>query len=194
MLQWASKFGSGHPRLTKTLKFTGYVVWVSGWGLLGWILAQVGATLSLAGLKDLVVSLQTVGAVIFGIVGAWVAIIYPRTIEAIELENLKVARKKGEFLNSVMRPLVVSAIVFIFSLLLLPTVAVLVESQMDYAGLRGIFFLTLVACTFLQIYAIVLSLRPVWDVGDLMKDRLSDRTFEKTLFPNAEEERSGTDK
>jgi hypothetical protein len=153
--------------------------------LAGVAIAVIGESVPMNSQKELAINLQTVGAVIFGIVGVWIAIIYPRTIEAIAAEHLEVAKKKGDFLRSVMRPLKISAGIFIASLILLPISVVLEANGLDGFTARSSFFLSLSVITALEVIAIILSLRPVWDAEDIMADKLSDRSFEESIMPDA---------
>lgn len=191
MLRRMSSYIGGRPRLSRAIRSASLFLWMSAWIIGAGGLAVIGRGISMTVQKEILSNLQTVGAVIFGIVGAWIAIIYPRTVEAIAAEELKLARKKETFLRSVMLPLKISAFVFIFALVLLPVVIVLVAVDVDSASIRSCVFISLVCCTVLQVLSVVLSLRPVFDAQDLMADKLADRDFVESVMPDAISDEDG---
>lgn len=141
-----------------------------------------GPSVSLSQQVSILANLSAVGAVIFGIVGAWVAILYPRTYEQSlddELPN-EIAEGRVAFFLKCLAPMKISCAIFIVSLFSLPAVAGFVVPEpsngvQESSFVRQCFFGVCILLTALQVYAMIQSLLPMLDSKDSLLETISRR-------------------
>ena len=141
-----------------------------------------GGSVPLPQQQSILGSLQTAGAVVFGIVGAWVAIIYPKTYDWALSKPIAIARAREQFFRACTLPMKMSCAVFLLSIIAWPIVSVLgasgvmvdaavlgasgvmVDAASASEGLASrVIFGVILVLVEVQALAILWSLRPTLD-------------------------------
>jgi uncharacterized membrane protein len=142
--------------------------------------------------------LRNTSAIIFGVMGAWIALIYPEALSSLvnsvdKSKNLNEVRSAERLLP----PLVYSAIILVFVLLVGITAPILKQISFfdaNYKVVRGISYALLGSLTICQLWTVSLTLLPV----DLFKrniNRLQSRNDARerkfSLTKKISQEKSG---
>jgi hypothetical protein len=108
--------------------------------------------------------LRNTSAIIFGVMGAWLAILHPDSLKGIFTKGSKTVQKQDrETIKLLLEPIIISTVI-IFIVLVLPLLVLigktitLIHPWIDV--FRGLSFLILTALTILQIRTLLLSLLP----------------------------------
>lgn len=122
-------------------------------------------------------ALRTTAGIIFGVLGAWLAIIYPRAFtqqSSSETEREMIQAEKvlaTKLLTPIRHSTVVLATVLTLGLLA-PILQQVVWLSAYTAQLRGVAFLILTYLTLVQLWTIFLSLFPTEGVGDRLNQEV----------------------
>lgn len=118
-------------------------------------------------------ALRTTAAIVFGIMGAWLALLYPRSLERLLDRSSNYADSEQQKFSKFLAPLVSSTAVLALVLVL----GIIREVGKVYAELlayqeiwRGASFSLLVFLTFLQLWTLVLTLLPT----ELSREEIAD--------------------
>ncbi len=144
-----------------------------------------GENVPLSQQQSILGSLQTAGAVVFGIVGAWVAIIYPKTYDWTLSKSLEIAKARERFFRSCTLPMKMSCAVFLLSIIIWPVVSVLgaggllgadsASAPPSQGMVPRIIFGMILVLVEIQALAILWSLRPTLDAEDILARSLNLR-------------------
>ncbi len=116
-------------------------------------------------------SLRTLSSIVFAVVGAWIALIYPRALEQV-LDKTAGDAQVTNVLR-LLRPLMYSTAVLIFGLVfdvLAVTLPHLSWSQAWIPALRSSAFVVLTALVLMQLYATLMTLLPT----DVLRQELEN--------------------
>ncbi|TLM79937.1 hypothetical protein ACONUD_00745 [Microbulbifer harenosus] len=126
------------------------------------VLNKAVVTLDYNAYKETLGALLNISSIIFAIIGAWIAIIYPRAIgrvfkgEELNQPAIKEARKDTDYLSQLVEIVLVSALVLMVVLIAQFTVPIIqsmkIQSMEVAFKLFGFFVIALL--TFSQLYAI----------------------------------------
>lgn len=139
-----------------------YIVLAVLAGFFTYFLKDTVCAFGYASYKDTLGALLNISSIIFAIIGAWIAIIYPRAIgrafnaNTLSDESIKDADADAGYLSELVEIVMVSAIVLMFVLTIQFSVPVLKgilsPSWMGYARYAGFYIVTML--TLSQIHAI----------------------------------------
>lgn len=108
--------------------------------------------------------LRNTSAIIFGVMGAWLAILHPSSLKVVFSEdNKEINPKDKTTITLLLRPIFVATIVLVAALLIGPTVlaAKTIHQLLDIREtLRGLSFSLLCSLSVLQLWALLLTLVP----------------------------------
>ncbi|MDD3815789.1 MAG: hypothetical protein PHZ02_14225 [Desulfocapsaceae bacterium] len=150
----------------------------------------VGSDISIKSQLPIYESLRNTSAIIFGVMGAWIAILYPKALLKIygKLET-KEAEEQTKSIKQLISPMVLSTIIVSFVLvvsLLAPVLRNIAYLQQYTHLVRSLSFAILGGLTFLQLWALVATLAP----SDLINKRadfsIRKRKKIKDVFPDIE--------
>lgn len=133
-----------------------------------------GSGVDLAEQKEAIGSLQTISAVIFGVMGAWIAIVYPDSLSQILKWSNKEVDKDVEAVKKILLPIKYATTVLLYSLMfnwLAPVFRqiILLQQNKDIALTISFFF---IGCCYLSLLvALVFSFAPI--------DRVENRINKK---------------
>jgi len=117
-------------------------------------------------------ALRNTASIIFGVMGAWLAIVYPEALENV----IKGKTKSGsEVYSKLLEPLIYSTIILILVLVIgiISPIAKQINFFASHASvLRGISFSILSILTILQIWSLILTLLP----ADMTQREISERS------------------
>jgi hypothetical protein len=140
------------------------------WKLLAWVLililvpsaAWFGRVVPFAEQWPMFEALRTTAAIIFAVIGAWMAIIYPERLKLSLREPTQVDKGGATGLGKLFTPVVNSTAILCIILVLGATVPVLRRHALpcDVSMLRGGSYALLVTLTLWQLWTVVLSLVP----------------------------------
>lgn len=130
--------------------------------------------------------LRNTSAIIFGVMGAWLAILHPDSLkEVFGGGNQRLPEQEKKTIMLLLSPIIISTIIIAIVLVLFP----LVELGKTISHLhahknifRGLSFSTLIALTLLQLWALILTLVP----GDIVKKHIdkenTSHAIKKRMF------------
>lgn len=133
-------------------------------------------------------NLLTCSAMVFGVMGAWVEIIYPRVMAKVSDEETSDHLEKARHHSSLRPALITSS--FVLTLVLLPAPAgAFVVDQSFYKGaepwlLRGSMF-ALVLLTFIELYTVLASLAPFVTTQDAVDAKAKRQRVIEAVSRNA---------
>ena len=160
-------------------KLLGWTFAVSAVGAGGWL----GRDIPFVEQWPMYEGLRTTAAIIFGVIGAWMAIIYP---ERLKLSFKPVQNKKPHTetgLGQLFTPVVNSTLVLSF-ILLIGVVAPIVKRYpiaFDLQWARGISYGTLVALTLFQLWTVLLTLVPANAIKSYADDEDAKKQLHESL-------------
>lgn len=135
--------------------------------------------------------LRNTSAIIFGVMGAWLAILHPDSLKKVFSGGAqKLQEQENKTIMLLLSPIILSTTIIAVVLVLLPLVELgktINHFQPYKEELRGISFAILVVLTLLQLWALILTLVP----GDIVKKHIDK---EKTNNAVAKRMFSGTTK
>lgn len=134
--------------------------------------------------RELMSNLQSVGAVVFGIIGAWVAIIFPHAQKEVDGVGSSDRVATAKSYHRLLTPLVISCILFLVLLICMPVFAVL-EQYCNAKVVCRVSFCIVSAATVVQMGAVFMSLGPVVDTRRLVsatarKQSVVDSSMQET--------------
>lgn len=159
--------------------------------LLGWIFACTavgvggwfGRDIPFAEQWPMYEGLRTTAAIIFGVIGAWMAIIYPERLKL----SFKAAQKKNPQtetgLGQLFTPVVNSTLVLSIILLIgiIAPIAKRYPIAFDLQWARGISYGTLVALTLFQLWTVLLTLVPANAIKSYADDEDAKKQLHESL-------------
>jgi hypothetical protein len=147
--------------MTNRLK---YLLSTFGFLVVG-LLFHHGGSISISEQMPLYEGIRNTAAIIFGVMGAWLAILHPESLKSIFSSTETTIKKEDtKTIEILLRPIIVSTAIlivvlsFTFLIPLFKTYSFLVPYR---ETLRGISFAVLGVLTALQIYTLVMSLAPI---------------------------------
>lgn len=159
--------------MRKSLKILAWITSISVVGLSCWL----GKEIAFEKQWPLFEALRTTASIIFAVVGAWIAIVYPERLK-LSFSNEKATNQNSQIGLSRLFSPVVNSTAILCIILIIGVTAPLVKTfqiALDYKEqLRGISYATLVALTLWQLWTVVLTLIPA-DVIKTMTDREDER-------------------
>lgn len=137
--------------------------------------------------------LRNTSAIVFGVMGAWIAVLHPDSLKEIFGQNRQnIPKKDRETIKQLLSPILISTCI-LSVVLIIPlfisigkTIPILLQYQSTF---RSASFSLLGCLTFLQLWALILTLIP----GDIMKrniqkqeakDKVIDNLFSETKKNN----------
>lgn len=124
--------------------------------------------------------LRTTAGIVFAVIGAWITVLYPRGLEAVFDRNKLDSSSEVERVNALLEPLLYTTVVLIVILAAGPMSLVLkqwLHHAYEFRVARGIAFGLLTYLTLVQIWSLLLTLRP----ADSAQDKLGDAQYKKEL-------------
>lgn len=116
--------------------------------------------------------LRNTSAIIFGVMGAWLAILHPESLKNIFRSNGgKLPDQEKNTIMLLLSPIIISTAIIATVLILFPLVELskTIDYFLAYRGiLRGLSFSLLSSLTLLQLWALILTLAP----GDIVKKHI----------------------
>lgn len=128
-----------------------------------------GENITIEEQTPLLEGLRNTSAIIFGVMGAWIAILHPESLKKIFGQNSGgVSAEDRETINLLLSPIIIST--FILSIVLVMPLITSIGKSIPYIleykhELRGLSFAILGCLTILQLWTLVLTLIP----GDILK-------------------------
>jgi hypothetical protein len=131
-------------------------------------------------------SLRSTSAIIFGVVGAWMALVYPRAVRFIARNrNSDNVTKMAEIEDAevLLKPLIWSSVVLITLVLLGPISEILkhlnLPTQVNEIA-RSLSFILLVSLSIIQVLAVIQTLRPIQKIkNDFRKFKREKKALKK---------------
>ncbi len=160
--------------MRRILKILAWVTSISFVGLSCWL----GKEVPFEKQWPLFEALRTTASIIFAVVGAWIAIVYPERLKLSFMDEGTVNNKNNQTgLSRLFSPVVHSTAILCI-ILVIGVIAPLVKIfpfVLEYkAQLRGVSYGALVALTLWQLWTVVLTLVPA-DIIKTMTDREDER-------------------
>ena len=125
--------------------------------------------------------LRNTSAIIFGVMGAWLAILHPDSLKKVfGSDGGKIPDQEKNTIMLLLSPIIISTAIIATVLILFPMVEVskTVNSLIPYKGiLRGVSFSLLSTLTLLQLWALILTLIP----GDIIKKHIDKENTKKAV-------------
>jgi hypothetical protein len=125
--------------------------------------------------------LRNTSAIIFGVMGAWLAILHPDSLKKVfRSDGAKLPDQEKNTIMLLLSPIVISTAIIAAVLVLFPLVefSKTVDYLVSYKGvLRGAAFALLSTLTLLQLWALILTLAP----GDLVKRHIDKENAKNTV-------------
>lgn len=133
-------------------------------------------------------SLRNTSAIIFGVMGAWIAILYPNALLKIygKIEILE-AERQSKNIRQLISPMILSTIIVSLVLVVSLVAPVLrkISFLLQYKSIvRSISFSLLGSLTFLQLGALIATLVPSDMIQKSIEFTLKKRKKIKQIFPN----------
>ena len=125
--------------------------------------------------------LRNTAAIIFGVMGAWIAILHPESLKKIFSRNGgSVSLEDRETINLLLSPILIST--FILFIVLVMPLAISIGKTIPYVleykhELRGFSFAILGCLTILQLWTLILTLIP----GDLLKRNIQKQEAKEAM-------------
>jgi len=142
---------------------------------------RYGKTISVSKQMPLYDSLRTTSAIIFAVMGAWMAVIYPGILSKLFTGNEKMTEDDKDNIERLLSPLIYSSII-IAVVLLITTVAPLLHQvrllKSNVEVVRGGSYSLLGVLTLTQLWTLLLTLIP----GDYIKRNLDVKQSKKRLI------------
>jgi hypothetical protein len=110
--------------------------------------------------------LRNTSAIIFGVMGAWIALIYPQALLSLSTRN-----HNSENVKKLLSPLIYSAVILAFVLVVGITAPILSQIPLfinNYRVVRGLSYSLLGYLTIFQLWTVILTLLP----ADLVKQNI----------------------
>ena len=107
--------------------------------------------------------LRTTAAIIFGVIGAWLAIIYPERLKlSFKSDTKKSDREKENGLSQLFTPVVNSTLILgvVLTIGVIAPIAKRYPLSLNVELMRGLSYSILVALTLWQLWTVLLTLRP----------------------------------
>ncbi len=130
--------------------------------------------------------LRNTSAIIFGVMGAWLAILHPTSLKKIFSKNKgSVSEEDRKTINLLLSPILIST--FILSIVLVAPLFIVVGRSIPglykYVDLfRGISFLLLGGLTILQLWTLVLTLIPSDILKRILQKDEASQKIKKRMF------------
>lgn len=133
-------------------------------------------------------SLRNTSAIIFGVMGAWIAILYPNALLKIYGKiEVQEAEQQSKSIRQLISPMILSTIIVSFVLVVSLVAPILRKIQVliQYKFVvRSLSFSLLGALTFLQLWALVATLVPSDMIHKSIEFTVKKRKKIKQIFPN----------
>lgn len=139
-----------------------------------------GKAIPIADQMPLYEGIRNTAAIIFGVMGAWLAILHPDSLKSIfSSQHATIKKEDTKTIEVLLRPILVSTVILIVVLLL----AYLIPLFKTYGflfsyrdTLRGVSFAILGTLTALQIYTLIISLAPIdWIHRNIFTSQARDK-------------------
>lgn len=125
--------------------------------------------------------LRNTSAIIFGVMGAWLAILHPDSLKKVfGSYGGKIPDQEKNTIMLLLSPIIISTAIIAIVLILFPLVefSKTVNSLISYKeALRGVSFSILSTLTLLQLWALILTLIP----GDIIKKHIDKESTQKAV-------------
>ncbi len=131
--------------------------------IVGYVCYSFGGGIPFEEQSKLYEALRTTAAIIFGVMGAWIAIVYPTILTRIFDKNTKNKKEEVRKISRLLKPLAVST--FILATVLIISIAAPIFKQIDWFVahteiFRGISFSIVGILTLVQLWTLIASLAP----------------------------------
>jgi H+/Cl- antiporter ClcA len=147
----------------------------------------VGSTIPISEQLPIYESLRNTSAIIFGVMGAWIAILYPEALLRIygKIETVE-AEQQSKSIKQLISPMVLSTI--IVSLVLIVSLIAPVLRRIDYLVehttlVRSFSFALLGGLTFAQLWALIATLAPTESLKSKIDFTIRKRKAVQQMFP-----------
>lgn len=130
-------------------------------------------------------ALRTTAAIVFGVMGAWVTMLYPRALESILRRDKATAAKEEGRVHALLLPVKLSTAVLVAVLLIGPLSALLKHIVVNPVWLpwaRGSSFGMLVFLTLAEMAAVILTLWPIDSTKEEIKQTKEHRSEMESRF------------
>ncbi len=132
--------------------------------------------------------LRNTSAIIFGVMGAWLAILHPDVLKNIFIkEKGNISSKDRETIKLLLAPIVISTFVLLIVLVvpLLVAIGKTISYFTQHAKIfRGVSFALLIFLTVIQIYTLILSLVPSDMLQRILQKKEVEENIKKGMFSN----------
>jgi H+/Cl- antiporter ClcA len=148
----------------------------------------VGAEITISEQMPLYESLRNTSAIIFGVMGAWIAILYPNALLKIYSKiEITESEKESKNIQQLISPMVLATFIVSFVLivgLIAPIFRRIPLLLSHHELMRSISFSTLCTLTFLQLWALIATLAPSDMILRKFKFTIKKRKKIKQILPN----------
>lgn len=130
----------------------------------GILLAAIlfGDAVPVSAQRDILETLRTIASIVFGVVGAWIALVYPKALEDLLKPDEGLVPRASD-IERLLRPLLYSTCVLAFTLCFDFIYVVMISLAIDtmYVGtIRKISLFLVTGMTILEVWALALTLGP----------------------------------
>jgi len=150
-------------------------------GCIAWAAFLYGQEIEMSKQMPLFEGLRNTSAIIFGVMGAWLAILHPDSLKKIfRSDGGKLPDQEKNTIMLLLSPIMISTAIIATALVIFPLVelAKTVDFLTSYKGiLRGAAFSLLSALTLLQLWALILTLVP----GDIVKKHIDKENAKNSV-------------
>ncbi len=141
----------------------------------------LGMSIPIAAQWPLYEALRTTAAIIFGVMGAWLAILYPRSLEKLIDRSTAQGESEHRKFSKILTPLILSTVVLIVVLVFGITREIIKQLPFLFPYfdiLRGMSFSLLVFLTLIQVWTLLLTLVPT----ELSREELAGLEARRNLL------------
>lgn len=143
------------------------MIWSWGWrlsvlGVVAGICYFFGRSIPFEEQWPIYESLRTTGSIVFAVVGAWIALIYPEALARV-FDRRAPSADEVDHISVLLKPMIYSTLILLFVIGVGITVPILkrVDFLLSYAlPLRGVSYGLLGVATVVQIWSVLLALAP----------------------------------
>jgi uncharacterized membrane protein (DUF441 family) len=143
----------------------------------------IGNAIPVSDQREMMETLRTIASIVFGVIGAWIALVYPRALEEL-LKRDGTVTSEEDNIKRLLRPLLYStgvlAYTLAFDFVFLATKG-LSLSPSSVIFLRRLSFCSVAGTTLLQLWALALTLGPTDAVRQELRRLRERREYLKSL-------------
>lgn len=147
----------------------------------------VGRAIPVSSQHEILDPLRAIASIVFGVVGAWIALVYPRALEELLTKN-EPTNAQEENLSRLLRPLYYSTVVLALALafdFVSPVIRHFGFAAGHTALLRRLSFCLIAGLTLLQFWALALTLGPADAIREELKRLRQRNEFIRKLLSRA---------